>query len=74
MKSPCRRCGGSGREPDYVELGMQMRRAREKSGLTVRAVATRLGFSTAYISDLELGRRTCSPALRKRYEQALKAR
>lgn len=44
-----------------------MRGLREQRGFTLRAVAEKLGFSPAYVSDLELGRRGWSAMLQKRY-------
>ena len=58
---------GHGARADPVSIGQAMRRLREGRGLTLRAMADRLGYSPAYISDLELGRRRWSPLLRKRY-------
>ncbi len=42
---------------DHVAAGAAMRAMREKKKVSLRAVATRLGFSPAYVSDLELGKR-----------------
>lgn len=54
---PCSRCGGTGREMDWRDLGRRVRAAREKAGLSLRSVAARVGCSPAYLSDLEHGRR-----------------
>jgi transcriptional regulator with XRE-family HTH domain len=43
--------------PDREYTAASMRRLREKAGVSLRAVARRLGYSAAYVSDLELGRR-----------------
>lgn len=51
----CPRCGGGGFVSEFN--GKKARRVREASGLSLRAVADDLGFSAAYISDVELGRR-----------------
>ncbi len=40
------------------ELGDWMRRARTASGLSLRTVAVAAGVSAAFLSDVELGRRT----------------
>lgn len=41
-----------------------LRRARKKSGMTLAEVGKRCGVSTAYISDMEYGRRSGSGVLR----------
>lgn len=53
----CRRCGGSGAEPNWRALGAEIRRRREEMGLTLRELARRAGCSPAYLHDLEHGRR-----------------
>lgn len=40
---------------DHKRTGQEMRRLREASGLSLRAIATRMGVSAPYISDLEKG-------------------
>ena len=59
-------------QTDNVATGVQARKARQKAGKSLRSVATALGHSAAYISDLELGRRAWSEPLLRRYEVALK--
>jgi predicted transcriptional regulator len=53
----CPRCNGTGRLTDDKVTGARMRAMREGKGLTLREVARRMGFSAAYLCDLELGRR-----------------
>jgi transcriptional regulator with XRE-family HTH domain len=65
----CPRCGGTGR---LVRYGRELRAARQRSGLSLREVASRLDFTAAYLCDLELDRRNCSTALRDRYLKALR--
>lgn len=55
--STCRRCGGSGKEPDLQEIGGRIRDARVNAGLTLRELARRLDMSPVYISDIENGNR-----------------
>lgn len=38
-------------------FGKRMRDAREKNGISLRAFAAQIGFSAAYISDIERGLR-----------------
>lgn len=46
-----------------------MRELRKASGFTLRTLATRMGFSAPYISDLELGRRGWSSKLQEGYRK-----
>jgi len=43
---------------DHVETGAHVRALREKLGLGLREVARALQLSAAYVSDLELGKRS----------------
>ena len=54
---PCRRCGGSGTEPDDRAIGAEMREKRRAAGLSLRDAAKRMGLSASYLSDLERGNR-----------------
>ncbi len=67
----CKRCGGSGLEPDHKAVGRQMRDKRERANISLSEMARRLGFSKAYVSDLELGRRGWHTAVKKAYGAAL---
>lgn len=49
-----------------------MRQLREHSGLSLREVARRLGFSAAYLSDLERGQRLWNKEREQQYKRALK--
>jgi len=69
---PCPRCDGTGRIPDDRALGQHMRVRRERTGLSLRDMAKRCGWSAAYVSDLELGRRSWGPKQTKRYTEALR--
>lgn len=61
MSAPiCRRCSGTGREPDARAIGTSVRRLREASGRSLRDVAEALGITASYLCDLELGRRLLS--------------
>lgn len=53
--STCRRCGGSGQEPDAREIGEDVRDARMDRGLSMRGLADETGVSAAYISMIEHG-------------------
>jgi transcriptional regulator with XRE-family HTH domain len=66
---PCPVCHGDGEELFFA--GATMREARRAAGLSVREVARRMDLSAAYVSDLELGRRSFSETLARRYLTAL---
>ena len=41
----------------HAETGREARLQREKRGVSLRALARKMGISASYLSDLELGRR-----------------
>ena len=43
--------------PDLQATGQQVRDARQKAGMSLRAAARALGISAPYLSDMERGRR-----------------
>lgn len=49
-----------------------MRSVREKAGKSLRHVADKLGYTAAYISDLERGNRPFTEEMIVRYKAALK--
>ncbi len=49
------RPGGEGTVPDYAEIGDRLRVARSARGLSLRALADRLGVSPSLISQVERG-------------------
>lgn len=67
----CKRCSGSGVEPDHKAIGLQARVSRLAAEITLTEIAYRLGFSKGYLSDLELGRRQWNSDLNDRYLKAL---
>lgn len=50
------RHGGNGSEVEYSEMGDRLRAARRAHGLSLRALADRLGISPSLISQVETGR------------------
>lgn len=68
----CHCCGGTGKEIDQTAIAAELREKREKSGLSLREVARRMGFTAPYLSDLELGRRNWSEEKVAEYLEALK--
>lgn len=61
----CSRCEGLGKlsvvNPD------SLRSARKKAGISLRAIAVKLGLSAPYVSDIELGRRACPARVEQVY-------
>lgn len=64
VPGPCPTCGST----HAIISGAWLRWAREREGLSLKAMATRLGFSSAYLCDVEYGRRHGSPEIRSAYE------
>lgn len=61
----CQRCG----TPCVVVDGHWLTKQRKAAGVTLRGMADRLGFSAAYLCDVEKNRRNCSPKIRLAYEE-----
>lgn len=53
----CPTCHGSGEVLDHTAVGRLLRDERENAFIGLRAMARALDLSSAYLSDLELGRR-----------------
>lgn len=62
----CGRCCGAGKIKRVRPAWL--RHQREGAELSLRDFADLVGFSPAYISDIELGRRSCTPKILGRYE------
>ena len=62
------RQGGNGSEPEYSEMGDRLRAARRAQGLSLRALADRLGISPSLISQVETGR--AKPSVNTLYAMA----
>jgi hypothetical protein len=60
----CSFCEGTGETP----TGAYLRSLREASGLTLKALAARIGVTDQYLCDIEHGRRRATPAIAKGYE------
>lgn len=69
---PCRACNGKGRLPERKDVGVKMRKLREKAGLEIQDVARRLGVDNSLISHRENGRKAWSLDFIGRYLAALK--
>lgn len=60
----CVTCGAT----KVVVNGAWLRQRRLGAGLKLKDMASRLGHGVAYLSDIELDRRNCSPRVRAAYE------
>jgi transcriptional regulator with XRE-family HTH domain len=58
---------------DQVEQGRRLRALRKAANKGLREVAAIIGYSPAYLSDLELGRRQWNEYLIERFKQAVRA-
>jgi hypothetical protein len=65
----CPTCGS----PRTIVNPAWLRWRRESADLSLRDLGARLDFSAVYLSDIERGRRNCTPKIRAAYE-ALGAR
>jgi predicted transcriptional regulator len=67
----CSQCNGTGKELDQQALGAEMRKLRESAGVSLRQMASELGYSASFLSDLELGRRKCRKEWIAAYKEVL---
>lgn len=63
IMAKCPRCGG----PEYQTDGNELRKLRERAGVSLRETARRFGFSAAHLSDVELNRRRVRGSLEAKY-------
>ena len=61
----CKHCSGTGEAPDWAVLGQRIRDARVRKGVSLRALARRVGVSAPYLSDMERGNRSLRGKLAK---------
>jgi transcriptional regulator with XRE-family HTH domain len=54
-----------------ISLGQRIRELREKADLSLRGLATRIGISAPFLSDIELGRRFPSEEILAKLADAL---
>lgn len=71
MKKRCQKCLGTGWEQDAYMIGKAMWLRRQASGLSIAALANRMGLDPSYLSYLEAGKREWSLDLRDRYLKAI---
>lgn len=67
----CRYCSGTGKEIDSVSVGNEMLALRKAKDVKQCNVAEFMGYSAAYISDLEKGKRGWSDRLIASYKSAI---
>jgi len=68
----CPRCKGSGQVVDDRVVGAAYRVRRLAQNVTLRDMAGRCDWSPAYLSDLELGKRTWNTKQMRRVETQLR--
>lgn len=69
----CAKCGGSGVLPDTY-TGRKLKRQRVAVGVPLQAIADSMGFTRAYLHDLEIDKRRWSAKLLKAYLKGLNER
>ena len=70
----CPRCKGAGKvnsAAENEELGVELKRQRERLDISLRAVARHMGKSPTYLSRLEHGKERWNPDLEKAYREAI---
>ena len=66
----CAYCGGSGKQP-ADEGREQLRAARMKAGISLRALSSAMGISLSYLGDIEQGNRKLTGRLATLYAEKL---
>lgn len=56
LTKACGRCEGTGRVPNPPIAGPWIRQHRKRAGLTLHALATQIGTSQNYLSNVESGK------------------
>jgi transcriptional regulator with XRE-family HTH domain len=58
MKIPCKRCNGSGIEPDQTAIGKRVRKIRKEASISSQQMAKKLRLSPSFYCELEAGKKT----------------
>ena len=69
---PCHRCQGTGKLLDPHGVARTLQEIRVRKGYNKTQIARKMGFTTAYICDLEKGIRDWRQELVERYLEACK--
>lgn len=67
----CPQCFGTGIKPDDRDVGSQLRAIRRKAGLRLADIANLAGCTISHVSDIENGKRHCSPRIRQAYDDIM---
>lgn len=59
----CKRCNGTGEEPNQKDIGRHYKSLRVLRGIGLREMAACMGISHGFLSQLESGQRTWSRSL-----------
>jgi len=68
----CKRCNGSGAEPDHALIGRGIKDRRLAIGRTLTQVAFGMGISVPYLCLLESGTRNWRPKLEAKAHKTIK--
>jgi len=67
----CRHCNGTGREQDNKFVGREARKGREAAGIGLRVMASLIGVSPSFLSQLERGERNWTPEVVRLFARAI---
>lgn len=67
----CPRCSGTGQVQDDAALGAELRQLRVAACVSLWQVASQMGFSVSYISDLEHGRKAWTITKIEHYRRSI---
>lgn len=67
----CHCCNGKGVEKDHELVGSLLRTKREELGISLRAMARKIGVNASFLSQLERGLRRWTEAMQKKYALVL---
>ena len=67
----CKRCNGTGTEPDQKAIGWKMNLMRVAAGIGLREMAGYMGISHGFLSQPENGHRTWSQRLINLFQRKL---
>ena len=65
----CPECFGKGKVPDPATVGQELRKMRLSAGLRLKDLARIIGVTSAYLCDIEKGRRAALANILHHYEK-----